>query len=558
MKHFLLLMGVLMNTLCMAQPAWVNKAKKSVFSIVTYDQENKIKNTGNGFFIDEEGTGVSDYTLFKGAQRAVIMDADGKQYPIVTILGANDTYDVVKFQVQTDKKNAALTEAKSTPAKGATLYLLPYATQKQGTLQSGTVEEVSEISGSHYYTLNMSTTDKMVSCPVTNANGEVVGLLQAGGSEADKKSYVIGVSYVKGLAINAFSGKDYALKSIGIRKGLPAEEDQALIYLYMNSSTQTPEEYLESLNYFLSKFPRSYEGYLRRASFYIDNYKDNEHYVLAEADIQQAQNVADKKENALYSISKIYQAVASSDFTYKDWNNEKALATIQQAIALNPMPVYIQLEGDLYYSLQQYDKAFESYDKVNRSEMASEMSLYSAAKAKEMMGDHEEAMALMDSTINRFSRPLTVKAAPYLYQRALMRADQKKYREAIADFNEYQKLVGSKATALFYFQREQVEMECRMYQQALEDMEKAVELEPTAPLYLVELTSLYVRFNRLDDAITLAKKGIEVAPENADLYRMLGYCQLQKKQKEEGKKNLLKAKELGDTHVDAILQKYAK
>jgi tetratricopeptide (TPR) repeat protein len=89
-------------------------------------------------------------------------------------------------------------------------------------------------------------------------------------------------------------------------------------------------------------------------------------------------------------------------------------------------------------------------------------------------------------------------------------------------------------------------------------MEKAVELEPTAPLYLVELTSLYVRFNRLDDAITLAKKGIEVAPENADLYRMLGYCQLQKKQKEEGKKNLLKAKELGDTHVDAILQKYAK
>jgi hypothetical protein len=39
---------------------------------------------------------------------------------------------------------------------------------------------------------------------------------------------------------------------------------------------------------------------------------------------------------------------------------------------------------------------------------------------------------------------------------------------------------------------------------------------------------------------------------------MLGYCQLQKKQKEEGKKNLLKAKELGDTHVDAILQKYAK
>lgn len=30
-------------------PKWADKAKKAVFSIVTYDKENKIKNTGNGF-----------------------------------------------------------------------------------------------------------------------------------------------------------------------------------------------------------------------------------------------------------------------------------------------------------------------------------------------------------------------------------------------------------------------------------------------------------------------------------------------------------------------------
>ena len=29
-------------------PKWADKAKKAVFSIVTYDKENKIKNTGNG------------------------------------------------------------------------------------------------------------------------------------------------------------------------------------------------------------------------------------------------------------------------------------------------------------------------------------------------------------------------------------------------------------------------------------------------------------------------------------------------------------------------------
>ena len=54
-------------------PKWADKAKKAVFSIVTYTKDNQILSTGNGFYIDETGTGVSDYSLFKGAERAVII-----------------------------------------------------------------------------------------------------------------------------------------------------------------------------------------------------------------------------------------------------------------------------------------------------------------------------------------------------------------------------------------------------------------------------------------------------------------------------------------------------
>lgn len=53
---------------------------KAVFSIVTYDKDNKIKNTGNGFYINENGTALSDYTLFEGAERAVIINATVKNY----------------------------------------------------------------------------------------------------------------------------------------------------------------------------------------------------------------------------------------------------------------------------------------------------------------------------------------------------------------------------------------------------------------------------------------------------------------------------------------------
>lgn len=86
-------------------PKWADKAKKAVFSIVTYDKENKIKNTGNGFYINNNGTALSDYSLFEDAERAVIINADGKELPVTRIAGANSMYDVIKFRTETEKKN---------------------------------------------------------------------------------------------------------------------------------------------------------------------------------------------------------------------------------------------------------------------------------------------------------------------------------------------------------------------------------------------------------------------------------------------------------------------
>ena len=61
---FFLVQGSMAQT-----PKWVEKAKRAVFSIVTYDKNDKMLNTGNGFFVSEDGLALSDYTLFKGAER---------------------------------------------------------------------------------------------------------------------------------------------------------------------------------------------------------------------------------------------------------------------------------------------------------------------------------------------------------------------------------------------------------------------------------------------------------------------------------------------------------
>ena len=544
-------------------PKWAEKAKKAVFSVVTYDKENKIKGTGNGFYIDAQGTALSDYTLFENAARAVVINADGKQQDVSRILGANSMYDIVKFNTPIDKKQTTLTLA-SQPAKvGETVYLLPYSTQKATTLQTGKVTSVDSIgNNSFYYTLEMKTGEKTVSCPIMNANGEVLGLIQKNASDESMESYAIGASYGASLAISALSMNDGALNKIGIKKALPDTEEQALVFLYMSSEQMDKETYLSILNDFLSQYPHSMEGYIRRANYYM-SMKDTSKYPLADEDLKKAIEVSSSKEDAMFQVAKaMYSYLISQEGKegYEEWSYDKTLELISDAIQKNNQPLYVQLEGDILFAQGKYGEAFNCYDKVNQSSLASAATFYSASKAKQLTegSDINEVLALMDSAIVKLSKPYFGEAAPYFYERADLRAQAGKYREAVMDYNTFYDAVSGDVTAYFYFQREQAEMQCRMYQQALNDINKAVEMAPEEVDYWVEKGSVHLRVNQLDEAIAAFNKALSMNDQYAAAYRMLGYCQAMQKKNKEACANFAKAKELGDEVVDQLIEKYCK
>ena len=544
-------------------PKWANKARKAVFSVVTYDKNNQILNTGNGFYIDENGTGVSDYTLFKGAERAVVVTAEGKELQVEYILGANDMYDVVKFKTASDKKIEALQPTSRPGAVNETVYLLPYSTQKAATGTHGTIAKIDTISNnSFYYTLNMKTGDKTVSCPVMNAEGEVIGLVQKNSDKESTSSYAIGIGYAKSLSISALSVNDFALNAIGIRKGLPEDESQALVYVYMASSNLTRDEYLNLLNEFIQQYPKNSEGYSRRATCYI-GYGDDTHYALAEKDLDAMVEVADNKGDAYYNRSKLlynYVLGLQGAKPHGDWTLELALKEINTALENDKQGLYYQLQGDIYFAMQKYPEAFASYEEVNRSPLASAATFYAAAKTKELIegASKKEAIALMDSAVAKYNPPYGKEAAPYLYERGRMKAEDNQFREAVVDYNLFQEAMMGQVSAEFYFIREQAEMQCRMYQQAINDINQAIEMEPKNAEYWVEKGGIHLRVNQLNEAIEALNKAIELDAQNSAAYRMLGYCQLQQNKKKEGLANLEKAVKLGDTVAKSLLEKYNK
>lgn len=565
MKKTLLIILCLSSQWIMAQkdaPKWVNKAKHAVFSVVTYDKEDKLMNTGNGFFVSEDGVAFSDYTLFKGAQRAVIITSEGKQMPVKAIMGVDEMYDVVKFRVEIDKKVPALAVATQAPAKGTETYLLPYSTKKDRTCTIGTIEEVSPIPGGyHYYTLNMPFNDKMVSCPVTTEEGTVFGMIQNGASGETAQCYAIGASFVMNLSINALSISNAALKSIGIKKVLPETEDQALVYLYMSSGNMSADAYLSLLNDFLEQYPNSTEGYIRRASHYVYNAKDEKPFEQAESDLNKAMKLADKKDDIHYNIAKLIYTneINKPAFKYKDWGYAKALEQNGKAISLATVPVYLQQRADIYFAMQDYANAYDFYDKVNRTNLVSPTTFYSAAKTKELMkADTGEVIALLDSSVAKFTTPLPADAAPYILERAQLKEAKEMYREAVADYDLYYQLTTGNVNDLFYYYREQANYKAKDFKRALEDIEKAIELSPKDAAYLAELGAVNLRIARYDEAIKNLQDALEIDPKFAACYRLIGFCQVQKGETAKACENFTKAKELGDEAVNSLIEKYCK
>lgn len=562
---------LLMLTLCfLAQwsvaqaPKWVDKAKRSVFSVVTYDSSDKILNTGNGFFVTEDGVALSDYSLFKGAQRAVVINSDGVQLPVESVMGANDIYDVVKFRVGVSgKKVPALTLAATAPMVGADVYLLSYSTQKDRSFTAGKVKEASKVAEKYfYYTLDMHLKDKMVSCPVMTVDGQVFGLAQkSSGQDTATICYAIDANFAMAQNITALSYSDMALKDIGIKKALPDTEEQAMVFLYMASSQLSPEKYMELLQDYIAQYPNSADGYLRRASQQLFISKDDASMDKVVADMDKALEVAPKKDDAYFNRAKIiygYQ-LAKLEKGYKDWTYDRALEEIRKAIAIEELPVYVQMEGDILFAKQDYPAAFISYDKVNKTNLASAATFYSTAKTKELMqAPSEEILTLMDSCVARFTEPYTAEAAPYLLERAQARMNADQARNAMLDYDAYFKAVKGDVNDVFYYYREQAALKAKQYQRALDDIAKAVELNPKDLTYRAEQAVVNLRVGRNDEALTVLKAALEIDPKYAEAYRLMGIVQIQQKKNKEACASFAKAKELGDPNADELIKKHCK
>jgi tetratricopeptide (TPR) repeat protein len=433
------------------------------------------------------------------------------------------------------------------------VWLLPYHETKQ--IPCGPIQKEELFMQNYaYYTLALASPQHTESCPLLNEEGEVIALAQPSANPQDSLSYAISAVFADSLRITGLSMTNAILQQTNIRKELPDDLKEANVALYMASTRNDTLAYAEMVEEMIRKFPDAPDGYTYRAQ--LAAARDD--YAAADQDMQKAIKVSEAKDEAHYDLARmIYnKEVYIPEPPYENWSLDKALSEIREASRINPQPTYSQLEANILLAQKIYEEAYDIYIQLTGTPLRNAEVFFGAAKCKAMLRDTTAMIALLDSCVNTFSKPYLKDAAPYLWARASARREVGKYRDALSDMNEYEKLMSATINDNFYYIRHQTDIQARLYQQALNDIDEAIRINPKETLYYAEKASLQVRVGLFDEAEATAKECISIEPDNSDGYLFLGLAQCMKGDKQSGLDNLRKAKELGDPQADALIEKF--
>ena len=533
------------------QSKQVKKAAASIFSLTTFKTDGTLLASTNGVFISDNGEAISAFYPFVGADSAVVIDTNGNALPVDVIIGANELYDVCKFKV-----NGKTTPIKiaSTPSNdGEKVWMLGYSIKNQDAKQVPIQKTELFMDKYTYYIFSSETPENMEGCPFVNAKGELIGILQhANHSEG---THAVDAHFMKDMQINnGLSLADPVLRQTTIRTQLPAKEEDALVTLMM-ASEQNKKNYLKYIQDFKHSFPHAVDGYAAQAR----QYANKKEFAKAATEMETAIQNVHKKDAAHAEYAKIifHQQLFQPDSTYLTWSLDKALAEAQKAYEINPLPAYQHQQAQIIYSKGNYQKAYDMFIALTKTNLRSGELFYEAAQAKaQLKANQAEILSLLDSAVAACPQPLTPIAAPFVLARGAAYDQAGDYKKAIMDYNRYDTLMLGRANHEFYYTRFNCNVKLRRYQQALNDIAHAAVLNRQEPTYLAEMASLQLKVNYIDDALKTAELCIGIAPNYPDIYLIKGLALIQKKQKKLGIEAFEKAKQLGDKRAQDYIDKY--
>lgn len=542
-------------TVAWSQPAAVKKCSQSVFVLTTFNADGTVHASSHGVFTGNVGEAIAMWHVFTGASRAVIIDAKGKQYDVDAMLGVSENYDLCRFRVKDYANAAATVPLTMTDTPPTTVYVVGYDIKKQ--VASKVSPQRSEKFMTNYNYLVFRDEDisgDELGCPVVNEAGQLLGIMQR--PEAGGQAFSADARLTTSFKLTGFSINDQTLRATSIRTALPADQKEASLMLVLAASVADSAKYEGYIDDYIKSFPTATDGYNARAMRLVANGK------LADADamLQTEVKRAERKDVAYSNYAAlVYQAcIYNADSTFTKWNLDRALDLAKSAEKANPLPAYLHQQAQIIYAQGKYQEALDMFTSLQKTDLGKSGEVYyEAAQCRTMLNaPKEEIMALLDSAVSVQSG---VASAPYVLARGRQYDTDGQPRKAFRDYLLYDSLMNYNVQSdEFYYIKYRCESKIRQFQLALNDIAHAIILNRTEPVYYAEMASLQLRVNRPDDAIKTCDVALQLTDKYADLYIIKGIALCETGKKPDGLAALQRAKELGDSRADGLIEKYSK
>lgn len=234
--------------------------------------------SGTGFFIDSDGTLVTNYHVIDMASKITVQALNGATYDVEKIIDFSNLYDLAVLKIDLDDTpylefaEEALRTGEQVYAVGSALGTLT------GSFTSGTVSSTKRTLG----LIECAQMDAAISHgnsggPLVNVYGEVVGINSYSYSEGENLNLAIKPSMLDKLSMDKnYSVKDFTewYNTESARSWSPSDYEGGYYYSLVNTyQTVTGEKCLYSYCYTDEESePEYYEGYLDMCDYYVYDY----------------------------------------------------------------------------------------------------------------------------------------------------------------------------------------------------------------------------------------------------------------------------------------------
>lgn len=175
------------------------KCSPAVFYIEVYDKNGEAFASGSGFFIDEDGTAVTNYHVIEGAYSAMIKRSDtGAVYDVLGVYDYNAARDWAIIKVE-GKDFPYLELENSQVTGGETVFAIGSPIGLENTISQGLISNTNRnINGVPYIQTSAAISSGSSGGALINKLGKVIGITTATFTDGQNLNLALPISIIKG------------------------------------------------------------------------------------------------------------------------------------------------------------------------------------------------------------------------------------------------------------------------------------------------------------------------------------------------------------------------